>query len=214
MDDVTREVEPARAALETAAKRLDEAGGFVVHAEIAYDTEPSDEAFAALEQALLSQRRAALDLTRAERRLEEAEEAFRQAVLGERRIELEACKFALTADQRRALYDRSIAPVIESYPKLCDLVSELGCANVRVLEIWERARQLAKLVNDDTFLARHPRPSAEEAVSLLRLLIGAHTEGNAHEALTPWDRPNWDHPGLPVYEQAMSLLDGEEKRFS
>ena len=206
-----RDVDRARAALEAASKHLDEAGGAVIQAEIAYDEDASDVAFASLETALSSQRRAQLDLTRAERRLEEAETAFAEAIKGERRGELGELKFALTSDERRARYDVWISQIIPLAAQLEDLVSSLGAENVQLLVKHDRARDLARFVGDIGFAAQVPRPDPQEAISLLRLLIGSHTQGVAHEALVPWDRPAWNSPGMPIYEQAQSLLEGDER---
>ena len=206
-----REVTDARAAMEAAQKRLDEAGGSVVQAEIKYDVEASDEAFAAVETALSSQRRAQRDLTRAERLLEEASTSFAEAVKGERRAELGELKFALTPDERRARYDVFISKIVPLAAQLDELVSSLGAENVKLLVKHDRARDLARFVGDIGFAAQVPRPDPQEGVSLLRLLISSHTEGIAHEALVPWDRPAWNSPGMPIYEQAQSLLEGDEK---
>lgn len=208
---IDRDLESARAAMEAAAARLNKAGGHVVQAEITYDNDATDEAFALLETALSSQRRAQRDLTRAERLLEEAEAAFAEAIKGERRAELGELKFALTPDERRARYDVFISKIVPLAAQLDDLVSSLGAANIELLVKHDRARDLARFVGDIGFAAQVPRPDPQEGVSLLRLLIGSHTEGIAHEALVPWDRPAWNSPGMPIYEQAQSLLEGDEK---
>ena len=214
MNDLEKEQNRARADLEAASKRLDEAGGSVVQSEIRYDLEESDEAFAALEVALSSQRRGQLDLTRAERKLVEAEEAFRQAIIGERRTELEGLKHALTPDERRAAYDHMLAAIIPLVLQLDELVEKLGGANVELIVKHDRARELAKYVGDIGFTAQVPRPMPDEAVSLLRLLVAEHTAGAAHAAITPWDRPaSWTDAGMPIYEAAKLLLEGSE-RFS
>ena len=206
-----REVTDARAAMEAASARLNEAGGHVVQAEIRYDSEATDEAFAAVEAALSSQRRAQRDLTRSERLLEEAETSFAEAVKGERRAELGELKFALTPDERRARYEVFTSKIVPLAAQLDELVSSLGSENVKLLVKHDRARDLARFVGDIGFAAQVPRPDPQEGVSLLRLLIGSHTEGIAHEALVPWDRPAWNSPGMPIYEQAQSLLEGDEK---
>ena len=197
--------------MEAAQKRLDEAGGSVVQAEIKYDNEATDAVFAALETALSSQRRAQRDLSRSERLLEEAETSFAEAVKGERRAELGELKFALTPDERRARYEVFTSKIVPLAAQLDELVSGLGAANIELLVKHDRARDLARFVGDIGFAAQVPRPDPQEGVSLLRLLIGSHTEGIAHEALVPWDRPAWNSPGMPIYEQAQSLLDGDEK---
>ena len=161
MNDLEKERDRAREAQEAASLRLDVAGGSVVQIEIKYDLEPSDKAFAALEAALSSQRRAQLDLTRAERRLEEAEEAFRQAILGERRTELGGLKHELTPDERRAVYDHMLAEIIPLVVRLDELVEKLGGANVEMIVKHDRARELAKYVGDIGFTAQVPRPAPE-----------------------------------------------------
>lgn len=211
MNDLEKERDRARTAVEAASKRLDEAGGAVVHAEIKYDTEPSDEAFAALEVALSSQRRAQLDLTRAERRLEEAEEAFRQAILGERRIELEEVKCSLMPDARREAYEPLLRQIIPLVSKLDGLIEELGGINVQVLERHDRGLYLARLVDDPSFATRHPRPSATEGVSLLRLLLASNSSGVCAEHIVPWTRPQWNGEGIDLYERAQQLLAPEER---
>ena len=208
------DVSLARADLEAASKRLDEAGGSRLLGENTYDAEPTDLNFEALEKLLASERRAALDQTRAERRLEEAEEAFRQAILGERRTELGGLKHELTPDERRAVYDHMLAEIIPLVLQLDELVEKLGGANVEMIVKHDRARELAKFVGDIGFTAQVPRPLPDESISLLRLLVAEHTAGNAHAAITPWDRPaSWTDAGMPIYEAAKLLLEGSE-RFS
>ena len=159
---IDRDLESARAAMEAASARLNEAGGHVVQAEIRYDSEATDEAFAAVEAALSSQRRAQRDLSRSERLFEEAEAAFAEAIKGERRAELGELKFQLTGDERRARYDLFISKIIPLAAQLDELVSSLGAENVKLLVKHDRAREIARFVGDIGFAAQVPRPDPQE----------------------------------------------------
>lgn len=213
MNDKEKDRDVVCAGQELAAceKRLDEEGGRVVLAENLYDRFQSDENFGLLEKTLASQRRAHLDMTRAERRLKEAEQAFEQALLSEHRTELEQKKYALMPEQRRATYDADLPGIVPHVKALDVGVEALVISNIRLIETWDRARYLAHLIGDETFLARFPRPSPSEATSLLRLIMASQASGTCAEFLVPWTRPAWNGEGVDLYERAQELLAPEEK---